>query len=174
MIRAARAGGVLALLTLGTITLTGCVGATEPDPTRSPSSTPNASGNPFGTPGPGTIAPTGGASDDEAAPDPNAATAASRAAFDALTAYCRPTLPKSQWIAELSPLLTARGVTAYETVDPAVVPCTAVTGEPAVRDGDDSFTFRINVPTDAGMYEVYVTRSYTTDPWLAERMSPAE
>ena len=58
------------------------------------------------------------------------------------------------------------------TVNPTAVPCTSVTGGSTVRDGDNAYVFRINVPTDVGTYEVYVTRPATTDPWLVERMAP--
>ncbi|WP_415131980.1 hypothetical protein [Microbacterium sp.] len=75
---------------------------------------------------------------------------------------------------ELSPLLTPAAVTAYDTVDPATVPCTTYTGGAAIASGDDVFTFLVSVPTDAGTYTAYVTRPDRADPWQVDRMAPPE
>ncbi|MET4783439.1 sigma factor [Glaciihabitans sp. UYNi722] len=69
-------------------------------------------------------------------------------------------------------LLTDAGVIAYKTVDPRTIPCTSYAGNASIRDGDGAYTFRVNVPTDVGIYEAYVTRSATSKPWQVERMTP--
>jgi hypothetical protein len=95
-------------------------------------------------------------------------------ARDVMEKFCRPTLDEQTWINDLYPSLTGAGGEAYATVDPANVPCTAVTGEPRLIDGDAAFTMLIGVPTDAGEYRLYVHRAETTDPWLVEQITPQD
>lgn len=87
-------------------------------------------------------------------------------------AFCRPTLRYELWINELYPFLSPSAALAYETVDPANVPCTTIAGDPVVRDGDEAFTMRILVPTDAGEYSVYVHRSSEAAAWAVEQITP--
>jgi hypothetical protein len=93
-------------------------------------------------------------------------------AVDAVTAFCRPMLDYERWIGELYTFLTQQAAVAYETVDPANVPCTAVADGARMRDGDDVYTVRVLVPTDAGDYSVYVHRSAETAPWGVEQITP--
>ncbi|MDY0914591.1 hypothetical protein [Rathayibacter festucae] len=93
-------------------------------------------------------------------------------ASEAVVAFCRPTLSYDTWISELYPFLSQRAAVAYETVDPANVPCTSLTGAATVRDGDGAFTMRILVPTDAGEYSVYVHRTSESTPWAVEQITP--
>jgi hypothetical protein len=167
--RGARAGAVAVLLAVMGGTLAGCV---APASAPTGSATPTASPAGTGSPSTGSSVPATPPQDAKPEDDPDAATDATTAAVAAVTAYCRPDLAKGAWIAALSPLLTDAGAVAYNTVDPAAVPCKSVTGGASVRDGDNAYVFRINVPTDAGTYEVYVTRPATTDPWRVERMAP--
>jgi hypothetical protein len=161
--RGARTAAALALLLGTTVALAGCAPSAGPaEPAGSVSSDPAGSESP---------APIEHA---ESEPDPAASTDAVAAAVAAVTAYCRPAVAKGEWMSALSPLLTDAAVVAYGTVDPATVPCTSYTGDASVRDGDDAFTFRIYVPTDAGIYEAYVTRPVASAPWLVERMAPPE
>lgn len=95
-------------------------------------------------------------------------------ARDVMEKFCRPTLDETTWINDLYPSLTSAGGEAYATVDPANVPCTAVTGEPHLVDGDAAFTMLIGVPTDAGEYRLYVHRAETTDPFLVEQITPQD
>ncbi|PPF47570.1 hypothetical protein C5E14_09990 [Rathayibacter sp. AY1A1] len=63
---------------------------------------------------------------------------------------------------------------AYRTVDPVSVPCMSTTGATTIRDGDDAFTMRILLPTDAGEYPMYVHRTTESTPWaVASTRSPA-
>lgn len=93
-------------------------------------------------------------------------------ATNAVAAFCRPSLEYESWINELYPVLSQQAAIAYETVDPANVPCTSVTGAARVRDGDGAYTMRIYVPTDAGEYSVYVHRSSETTPWAVDQITP--
>lgn len=116
--------------------------------------------------------PTEGALDEEPAPVPGVENDALALATAAVTAFCRPTLDYDMWIGELYPFLTQEAAVAYETVDPANVPCTTLTGDARVRDGDGTFTIRVLVPTDAGDYSVYVHRTVETGPWAVEQITP--
>lgn len=167
--RGARIGGLAALLAVAAASLVGCVAPpSAPAGTPTPTDASISTGPPQGQ---GTVSATP-PQDAKPDSDPDAANEATAAAVLAVTSYCRPDLDKGAWIAALWPLLTDAGAAAYNTVNPAAVPCTSVTGGSTVRDGDNAYVFRINVPTDAGTYEAYVTRPATTDPWLVERMAP--
>ncbi|RFA06764.1 hypothetical protein B7R21_18495 [Subtercola boreus] len=89
-----------------------------------------------------------------------------------VTAFCRPALDRQTWISDLYPLLSQTAAVAYKTVNPARVPCAAVTGDARLRDTDGSYTTRVFVPTDAGEYSVLLNRSDVTDPWLVEQITP--
>lgn len=95
-------------------------------------------------------------------------------AESALTAFARPTLDHATWWAELSPLLTQQAQLDYSYVDPANVPATAVTGEGAITDETSAYVATVAVPTDAGTYDVLLTRTDALEPWLASRFTPPE
>lgn len=95
-------------------------------------------------------------------------------ARDVMGKFCRPTVDATTWINDLYPSLTGAAGEAYATVDPANIPCTTVTGEPRMIDGDASFTMLIGVPTDGGEYRLYMHRAETTDPWLVEQITPQD
>ncbi|MWV51592.1 hypothetical protein GRS96_20210 (plasmid) [Rathayibacter sp. VKM Ac-2803] len=111
-------------------------------------------------------------SDAEITEDASAEAETVSLATSAVTAFCRPTLDYDTWIAELYPFLSQQAAVAYETVDPANVPCTTLTSPASVRDGDGAFTMRILVPTDAGEYSVYVHRTVEAAPWAVEQITP--
>ncbi|WP_211315698.1 hypothetical protein [Rathayibacter caricis] len=111
------------------------------------------------------------ASDAEQAPELAVEMATIGIAAKAATAFCRPSLDYDTWIAELYPFLSQHAAVAYETVDPTNVPCTTLTGDATVRDGDGAFTMRILVPTDAGEYSVYVHRTTESTPWAVEQIT---
>lgn len=148
--------------------LSGC--APDAVPSESP---PRSTPAPFAS-STASPSPTEALGDHEHEPDPAAPDAAVAIAAKAVTAYCRPGVAKGQWMDELSPLLTPAAVTAYDTVDPATVPCTTYTGGAAIASGDGVFTFLVSVPTDAGTYTAYVTRPDQSDPWQVDRMAPPE
>lgn len=170
----AQLGGVIAAAGVIVLVLSGCSatagnGRVEPSDSSTPT-TPAASAT-TATPTP--VAGEEIAPHDEAVPvDPTAAKASTAIAVDAVTRFCRPTLSYDAWIEDLYPLLSQQAAVAYETVDPAKVPCTTLVGQPSVRDGDGAYTMRVLVPTDAAEYLVYVHRVDTTLPWLVEQITP--
>jgi len=111
--------------------------------------------------------------DADASAAPGALTETMTLSASAVTAFCRPALDYETWIGELYPFLSQAAGAAYETVDPANVPCTSMTGESVVRDGDDPYTVGISVPTDAGEYTVYLHRTGADAPWAVEQITPA-
>lgn len=162
--------GAVALAMCG---LTGCSLSTEPAPTST--SSPTAAPSSVATSAPATpsAAPTEAVpSDAEITEDASAEAETVSLATSAVTAFCRPTLDYDTWIAELYPFLSQQAAVAYETVDPANVPCTTLTSPASVRDGDGAFTMRILVPTDAGEYSVYVHRTVEAAPWAVEQITP--
>lgn len=160
------------------LALSGCSAAVEPTPsapaqdssalTPSPDPVPGAA-MPSPDPDP-SVAP----QDSEADVAVDAVIKSSVLARDVMGKFCRPSVDATTWINDLYPHLTGAAGEAYATVDPANIPCTAVTGEPRLIDGDASFTMLIGVPTDGGEYRLYVHRAETTDPWLVEQITPQD
>ncbi|PPI47059.1 hypothetical protein C5D18_04755 [Rathayibacter tritici] len=178
LLRGIVAGAMIAAVLSG-CTPTGVTdSATESSSPDTPTSSPRI---PSGTPAatvtvPASPTPTAGADsgphDAEVTAEPSAEEAALSVAAAAVAAYCRHDLAKAQWLAGLYPYLTQQAAIAYETVDPSVVPCSSVTGEAHLRDGDGAYTMRVLVPTDAGEYEAYVHRESAAKPWLVDRFTP--
>jgi hypothetical protein len=159
--------------------LGGCSAAIEPGPASPPAHdssalTPSAAPVPdvaMPSPDPDpSVAP----QDSDADIAPLAVIHSSVLARDVMGKFCRPTLDATTWVNDLYPSLTGAAGEAYATVDPANIPCTAVTGEPYLIDGDASFTMLVGVPTDGGEYRLYVHRAETTDPWLVEQITPQD
>jgi hypothetical protein len=117
--------------------------------------------------GKATVAPVPEAGDDSEA---DAITAAEAV----VTAFGRPDLAYDEWIDGLYPLLTPAGAAAYEDTDPANVPVRAVTGPGTILPEPTDVALIVQVPTDAGPYNVSLSRADTSEPWLADRIRPAE
>lgn len=165
--------GAASLMTI--IVLSGCTAEpttpTAPTPAPSPV-TPTATARtpvPFATDVP--------RDDATVAPVPEAAagsqTAALRAAETVVTAFGQPGLPYPEWIGGLYPLLTQAGAAAYEDTDPSSVPVHQVTGPGRILPGSTEVALIVEVPTDAGLYTVSLSRPDPASPWLAERIRPA-
>ncbi|MCJ1697884.1 hypothetical protein MT349_19040 [Rathayibacter caricis] len=176
----ATAGAVLGIASV--LALSGCTTASTPvdaaDP-NAPASTGTTSAPPVVGAPTSTAEVPAADPDDESVPhdhdvhtDHSAEADTTALATRATSLYCRPGLDYDTWINELYPVLSQQAAVAYETVDPANVPCTSVTGAASVRDGDGAFTMRILVPTDAGEYSVYVHRTVETGPWAVEQITP--
>lgn len=166
----AAAAALLLALTLGACT-SGEVPSTA-DPATSGSRPSNGSTERTGDSG------TDAAGDDaSAAPVPEAAAGsrdtAAAAAENAVTAFARPQLRYDEWIAGLYPLLTQDGAAAHEDTDPATIPVRTVTGPGTVLAGSTELALIVEVPTDAGPYNVSLSRTGTASPWLADRIRPA-
>lgn len=174
----AQLGGVVAEVVA--FTMTGCSApAAAPAPASTSSAPTSTSQTPSASGLPSDAATDAGAPaadpapvDAEPVPEPGVENDALALAVAAVTAFCRPALDYDTWISELYPFLTQQAAVAYETVDPANVPCTVLTGDARVRDGDGTFTIRVLVPTDAGDYSVYAHRTVETGPWAVEQITP--
>ena len=154
------------------LTLAGCVGSNdEPAPAASPTTSSTATPtNP--------VNPSPPFDDETVAPVPEAAedsqSAAISAAERAVTAFARPDLSYDEWIAGLYPYLTQTGAAAYEDTDPANVPVRQVTGPGTILPASTEVALIVQVPTDAGPYNVSLSRPGADAPWLADRIRPAD
>ncbi|MFL2002064.1 hypothetical protein [Microbacterium sp. A1-JK] len=156
------------------LTLAGCVGSGDgPAPAVSLTGLSPASPTPTNP-----VNPSPPFDDETVAPVPEAAedsqSAAITAAERAVTAFARPDLGYDEWIAGLYPYLTQTGAAAYEDTDPANVPVRQVTGAGTILPASTEVALIVQVPTDAGLYNVSLSRPSTDAPWLADRIRPAE
>ncbi|WP_298462049.1 hypothetical protein [uncultured Cellulomonas sp.] len=143
----------------------GPVGSAQPAPSPSASAQLDAHGEDLELgPSPAPAAP--------AQWDPAAAAAAQEAARAAMVAFARPDLPAEQWWEQLHGHLSAPAQGAYVNVDPRLVPCRLVqSAGPAQRAGSDLLAV-VPIVTDAGTYEVLLSRMDGSSGWLVERLTP--
>jgi len=159
---------------MAALALTGCTSGTTVS-TNVPSST-SASSAPSTPPG----TAVSGAPTDEGSvlPVPEAGTDsrtdAMSAAEKVVTTFGQPTLDATTWINNMYPLLTQAGAAAYEGTDPAKVPVHQVTGAGIILDGSTEVALIVQVPTDAGLYNVSLSRTGASASWLADRIRPAQ
>ncbi len=149
--------------------LAGCVPSSpEPNPTTAP--TPDNS-----LP---STAPTQPFDDGEVTPAPEAGAASQEDAIAAATkvmeAFARPPLNADEWWRAMLPLLSQQGAHAYEGTDPAEIPATTVSGAGQILEGSTEVLLIVQVPTDAGPYNIILTRPDASSPWLTERIRPAQ
>lgn len=137
---------------------------------------------------PATISPTTAATpdyaleDDDPEPDPlvsptpdaDSGERAVQTAAAAMTAFARPHLDAQQWWAELNPFLSNAARTAYEGTDPARVSATTVTGEGQLGPWESGYLATVTIPTDAGDYQVLLSRAGQYTPWTVEQLTPPE
>jgi hypothetical protein len=156
------------------LALTGCVGGAAVSPTVAPST--GASSAPS-TPT-GTAVPRAPTDDVSVLPVPEAGTDSRADAISAaekvVTTFGQPTLDAATWMNNLYPLLTQAGAAAYEGTDPAQVPVHQVTGAGIILDGSTEVALIVQVPTDAGLYNVSLSRTGASASWLADRIRPAQ
>jgi len=160
-----------ALSLVAALAVTGCVSdPPQPEPTQSAAPTPTST-NPVNPTPPSdtgaTVAPVPEAESDSQAAAIDAATAA-------LTAYAQPELPYQQWINGLYPYLTQTGAAAYEDTDPARIPVRKVTGPGIILPASTEVALIVQLPTDAGNYNVSLSRPNADAAWLADRIRPAD
>lgn len=150
------------------IALTGCVDA-------GPGPAPTTASPDYGLP---STSPTQPVDDGEVTPAPEAGEASQRDAIAAaekvMATFARPQLSADEWWRAMLPLLSQQGAHAYEGTDPAEIPATAVTGAGSLLEGSTEVSLIVQVPTDAGPYNITLTRSDTSSPWLADRIRPAQ
>ncbi len=154
------------------LALAGCVNSNDPSPSLSPISSSTVTSTSPANPSPPVDM---GATAD---PVPEAGTDSQEAAIDtaekAVTAFARPDLSYDEWINGLYPYLTQTGAAAYEDTDPALVPVRQVTGAGTILPASTEVALIVQVPTDAGPYNVSLSRQSPDAPWLADRIRPAE
>jgi hypothetical protein len=113
----------------------------------------------------------------EVAQAPEADRESQAAALDAATlaleTFARTDLDYDTWWAELLPMLTEQAGVAYEGTDPAEIPVHKVTGPGVVLEGSTEVSLIVQLPTDAGPYNVTLTRPSAAAAWLADRIRPA-
>lgn len=100
-------------------------------------------------------------------------TSAADTAAELLALFCRPGTERQEWIDALFPFLTENAGTAYGTVDPRTIPCSAVTGAATLEAGANDFYAVAILPTDAGNYRIELERRDVDAPWLALRIQPS-
>ncbi|WP_298461189.1 hypothetical protein [uncultured Cellulomonas sp.] len=170
-----------ALATGALIALTACQ-AEPPSPTAGTGGAPPAATAQPAPPSSSPVAPNHDVEHDEPDPQPlpsptpgaTSDAAAVEVATAAMTAFARRELPEADWWAGLSPHLSNAARDAYSATDPANVPASAVTGAAAVLPSESGYLATIAVPTDAGVYEVLLSRPGQFAPWAVEQMLPPE
>lgn len=155
----------LASVVVASIVLTGCA-----SPTASQDVSPTAPSSPS------TSAPPVGGTEGDLLPttSPEAETDAADAAQRVVETFGQPELTADAWMDAMYPVLSQKGATAYLGTDPANIPVTGVTGEPTVLTGLTATYALVEVPTNAGIYTVTLTRDDAGSPWLAERIRPKQ
>ena len=96
------------------------------------------------------------------------------AAEAAMTAFARPDLDYDPWWAGVEPLLTPEAAEDYAYVDPANIPVREVTGEGFIVNDASAYVATVEVPTDAGRYQLVLNRKNADAPWLVSRITPVE
>jgi hypothetical protein len=158
------------ILAIATVTaLTGCVGQglkSSPGPTST---------LPAGLPSTASTAPVD-AGEVTAAPEAVADSQqkAIAAAVKVMHTFAQPQLSADKWWAQMLPLLSQQGGVAYEGTDPAQIPAHQVTGTGTVLPDSTEVSLIVQVPTDAGLYTITLTRPDASASWLADRIRPAQ
>jgi hypothetical protein len=151
------------------VALSGCVDTTAPPPVTSTGTptTPSAVASPNPSP-PGDDATVIPVPEAEASSKATAIAAAEKV----VAAFGKPDLPYQQWIDGLYPLMSQTGAAVYEGTDPQNVPVHQVTGTGRILEGSTDVALIVEVPTDAGPYNVSLSRSSPDAAWLADRIRP--
>jgi hypothetical protein len=153
---------VAGLLLLG---LVGCAAApahTTPNASTSVSQSPSShSGDPSTTqapPPPGLSA--------------SAAAAAIAAAHQVMIRYARPQLSAQAWLSGMDPVLTQDAAAQFAGTAPSQIPAHQVSGAATLASDSTGGGAVATVPTDAGTYQVFLTRANGSTVWLAEQITP--
>lgn len=96
------------------------------------------------------------------------------AAEAAMTAFARPDLDEETWWAGIEPLFTDEAAQRYAYVDPANIPVREVIAEGFIIDDASAYVAIVEVPTDAGRYQLVLNRRNAEAPWLVSRITPVE
>ncbi|MFF8819463.1 hypothetical protein ACF07D_15860 [Leucobacter sp. NPDC015123] len=152
-------------LTLCAVLVTGCAGDPEPTDTA-PSPTADAHAHEHFEDDYGPIPSPSWEDSDRAA--------AITAAETAMRAYARPTITQEEWWADMEPLLNQQASIDYAWVQPQSIPATKVTGPGSITDDESALVVFVDVPTDAGTYNIILNRDGAGEPWLVARFVPPE
>ena len=166
-----RAAALVPLALAAALTLTACTTGVDPNVTA-PTAAPDMSA----APNPSASSTPSVYDDATAQPAPDASEGAQQSAVDAaekvVRTYAQPTLSPDEWAQQMTPLLSQSGAIAYEGQDPTTIPATKVTGSGKVLPGATDVALNVLVPTDAGDYNVALSRSGDSAPWLANEIRP--
>ena len=162
-----RKAATIAIFAIATVTaLTGCVEQTSPSPNAT-----NSNHLPGGL-------PSASVEDGQVAAAPQASsdsqTEAIAAATKAMQTFAQPQLSADTWWSQMLPLLSQQGGVAYKGTDPSQIPVHQVTGAGLVLPGSTEVSLIVQLPTDAGLYNVTLTRPDASALWLADRIRPAQ
>lgn len=164
-----RAAALVPLALAAALTLTACTTGADPN-AAGPTAAPDMSTDPSASSTPSVY------DDATAQPAPEASEGAQQSAVDAaekvVCTYAQPTLSPDDWAQQMTPLLSQSGAIAYEGQDPTTIPATKVTGSGKVLPGATDVALNVLVPTDAGDYNVALSRSGDSAPWLANEIRP--
>ena len=120
--------------------------------------------------------PTSPVDDGEITAAPEAAGDSQRDAIAAATkvmqTFAQPQLSADKWWAQMLPLLSQKGGVAYEGTDPSQIPVHQVTGAGTVLPDSTEVSLIVQLPTDAGLYNIILTRPAASALWLADRVRP--
>ncbi|GIG29292.1 hypothetical protein [Cellulomonas marina] len=108
--------------------------------------------------------------------DATVAAAATQAATAALEAFARPgsEVDAAAWWTRLEPLLSTAAAPIYASVDPRLVPYMQVQHvDPALRAESDLLA-AVTATTDAGAYDVLLSREDGASHWRVERLRPLD
>lgn len=166
----ARTAAAVPLIIAAAITLAGCSNPGD-------ISIPPDDRDPLRTAGPTSRVSSPAEYDDATAqPAPDASEgsqdSAVTAAEQVVSVYAQPTLTADEWAQQMTPLLSQSGAVAYEGQDPTTIPATQVTGDGTIVDGATDVALNVLVPTDAGEYNVALSRTGDGAPWLANEIRP--
>lgn len=92
-------------------------------------------------------------------------------AVRAMQLYARRDVSAQRWLDELSPLMTQQGAQDLVGTDPINVPPTKVSGPGRSVPMQTDRLATILVPTDAGTYQVLLSRTPEQPQWLVERIT---
>ena len=152
-------------LMLSTVLVTGCASQPEPADTAPSTSADNHAHERF---------------EDDYGPIPSPSwsdsdrAAAVTAAETAMRAFARPTITQDEWWADMEPLLNQQARLDYAYVQPQSIPATRVTGAGEITDDESALVVFVDVPTDAGTYNIILNRDGAGEPWLVARFVPPE
>jgi hypothetical protein len=101
---------------------------------------------------------------------PAAASAAAKTATAVMSFYARPSANAQAWIEGLGPYLSQDAAAAFADTDPATIPAHQVTGTAQVLSASTAGGALIDVPTDAGTYQLLLLKSGSG--WLVDQITP--